>query len=173
MRSRIFIVTGEGKGKTTSAFGMALRSLGHGCRAAVIQFVKRESGGEAEALRRIPGAEVLCCGLGFLPRREDAVRREAHLKAARDGWRLAQERLTDPAVGTVVLDEIFHIMRFGALDEASVGAALRALPEGKIVVLTGRGAPESLIALADTVSRIECVKHAFRQGIRAQECAEF
>ena len=127
--SRILVLTGPGKGKTTSAFGMALRALGHGGKVAVIQFIKHDgSYGEVVALRQFPNAEV---------------------------------------------DEIFYPLNYGFISVAEVVDALKKITPGKVVVLTGRDAPEEMIAVADTVSRIECVRHAFQQGIKAQRNVEF
>lgn len=174
MPPRILILTGDGKGKTTSAFGMALRALGRGWRVAVVQFIKHEgSGGEVVALRRFPEAEVICSGLGFTPKRADSPQWTRHEAAAKEGWRQARRLLQDPAVGLVVLDEIFYPVRFGMIDADELAACLQELPEGKVAVLTGRNAPERLLRVADTVSQIECVKHALQSGVAAQEGFEF
>ncbi len=171
---RILILTGNGKGKTTSAFGMALRTLGHGGRVCVIQFIKHDGGyGETRALRLIPGAEVHCTGLGFTPRQPDSPLREKHAEAARAGWELARARLTAPEPQMVILDEVFYPLNYGFLEEAPLLEALSRLPEGKIVILTGRNAPEALMERADTVSHIECVKHALSSGIKSQQNVEW
>lgn len=172
--SRILILTGPGKGKTTSAFGMALRALGHGGKVAVVQFIKHDgSYGEVVALRQFPDAEVVCSGEGFTGRARDEESRERHASAARDGWRVAREKLADESVGTVILDEIFYPLNYGFIPIAEVVDALKKIAPGKVVVLTGRDAPEEIAAVADTVSRIECVRHAFQQGIKAQRSVEF
>ena len=172
--SRILVLTGPGKGKTTSAFGMALRALGHGGKVAVVQFIKHDgSYGEVVALRQFPNAEVVCSGTGFTGRARDEKSRERHASAARDGWRLARQRLEDESVGTVILDEIFYPLNYGFIPVEEVVDALKRTAPGKVVVLTGRDAPGEVAAMADTVSRIECVKHAFQQGIKAQRKVEF
>lgn len=172
--SRILVLTGPGKGKTTSAFGMALRALGHGGKVAVVQFIKHDgSYGEVVALRQFPNAEVVCSGEGFTGRARDEESRERHASAARDGWRQARQRLEDDSVGTVILDEIFYPLNYGFIPVAEVVDALKRIVPGKVVVLTGRDAPEEIIAVADTVSRIECVRHAFQQGVKAQRNVEF
>lgn len=172
--SRILVMTGPGKGKTTSAFGMALRALGHGGKVAVVQFIKHDgSYGEVVALRQFPNAEVVCSGEGFTGRARDEESRERHASAARDGWRLARERLEDESVGTVVLDEIFYPLNYGFIPVEEVVEALKKIGPGKVAVLTGRDAPEEITAVADTVSRIECVRHAFQQGVKAQRKVEF
>lgn len=172
--SRILVLTGPGKGKTTSAFGMALRALGHGGKVAVVQFIKHDGFyGEVVALRQFPNAEVVCSGVGFTGRARDEASRERHASAARDGWRLARRRLEDESVGTVILDEIFYPLNYGFIPVEKVVEALKRIAPGKVVVLTGRNAPEEVAAVADTVSRIECVRHAFQQGIKAQRNVEF
>lgn len=174
MPKRILILTGNGKGKTTSAFGMALRALGRGLGVGVVQFIKHEgAGGEVAALRRFPEAEVVCSGLGFTPKRADSPQWARHAAAAAAGWEAAERLLADPGKKTVVLDEIFYPIHFGLLSVEGVARALRELPDGKIAILTGRRAPEELAALADTVSRVECVKHALQQGVAAGEGFEF
>lgn len=174
MPKRILILTGDGKGKTTSAFGMALRALGRGRRVAVVQFIKHEgAGGEVAALRRFPEAEVVCSGLGFTPKRADSPQWARHEAAAKEGWQAACRLIRDPAVGLVVLDEVFYPIQFGLLDASELAAWLKEMPEGKFAVLTGRHAPGCLVEMADTVSRVECVKHALQGGVEAQEGFEF
>lgn len=174
MPRRILILTGNGKGKTTSAFGMALRALGHGYGVGVVQFIKHEgASGEVAALRRFPEAEVVCSGLGFTPKCADSPQWARHAAAAVAGWEAAEGFLSDPGKRCVVLDEMFYPLHFGLLSVEAVARALRELPDGKIAVLTGRRAPEELLALADTVSRVECVKHAWQRGVAAQEGFEF
>lgn len=161
--SRILVMTGPGKGKTTSAFGMALRALGHGSKIAVVQFIKHDgSYGEVVALRQFPNAEVVCSGEGFTGRARDEESRERHASAA---W----ERLAAGSAGTVILDEIFYLLNYGFIPVVEVGEALKEIGPGKVVVLTGRDAPEEIMAVAGTVSRIECVKHAFQQGSQGAE----
>lgn len=174
MPKRILILTGEGKGKTTSAFGMALRALGRGWRVAVVQFIKHEgAAGEVLALRQFAKAEVICSGLGFTPKHAGSPQWARHEAAAKKGWQAARLLLRDPSVGMVVLDEVFYPVRFGMIDEEELAACLREMPEGKIAVLTGRQAPANLLEIADTASRIECVKHALQGGVTAQEGFEF
>ena len=176
-KNRILIMTGSGKGKTTSAFGMALRVWGHGGRVSVIQSIKHESGsGEVEALRSLPGCEVVCTGLGFTPRRNDETAWREHESAAQQGWELACDKLRDMSVRLVVLDEVFYPIRYGWLTEERVEPILRRFANEeaeRILIMTGRNAPEWCINLADTVSSIQEIKHALRQGIVAQEGVEY
>ena len=170
-------MTGEGKGKTTSAFGMALRALGHGERASVIQFVKHDGAyGEVVALRQLPGAEVICSGLGFTPRDESSPQWARHREVARAGWASALQRMEDESVKMVILDEFFYPLRFGAISvEEAVEAVRRFIESGedRVLVMTGRNVPEELISLADTVSCVECMKHALQEGSKAQEGFEY
>ncbi|MEG0427003.1 MAG: cob(I)yrinic acid a,c-diamide adenosyltransferase, partial [Akkermansia sp.] len=187
--TRVLVITGDGKGKTTSAFGMALRALGYGGRVSVVQFVKHDGAyGEVTALRQFAGAEVVCAGLGFTPKQEDSPQWGRHREAARAGWELALSRLEDDSVKMVILDEFFYPIRFGAiaLDEAQE-AVRRFVALGetgetgeeretrvdRVLVMTGRNAPKELVALSDTVSRVECVKHALQEGCKAQEGFEY
>lgn len=176
-KTRVLIITGDGKGKTTSAFGMALRSLGHGERVSVVQFIKHDGDyGEVVSLRQFPDAEVICSGLGFTPKREDSPQWARHEKAAQEGWKTAIQRMQESSINTIILDELFYPVRFGLIPLEEVVTAVldfQQSEEGRILVMTGRNAPEELIQLADTVSRIECVKHAFQQGIKAQERFEY
>jgi cob(I)alamin adenosyltransferase len=171
--NRVILLTGDGKGKTSSALGMALRAAGHGLRVSVVQFIKqRTDTGEARALRLLPGVEHRVCGQGFVRERAGAAF-EAHAQAARDGLALAAERLRDPACGMVVLDEVCGAVSLGLLDARAVAEALAAAAPGTIAVLTGRDAPPELAALADTVSVVTCVKHAYEQGRPAQRGVEW
>jgi cob(I)alamin adenosyltransferase len=170
--NRIVLITGDGKGKTTSALGMVVRAAGHGLRACVIQFIKsRGDTGEARALALLPGVETHLCGAGFVLQKGGASR-DAHARAAEAGFALAVQRLNDPACGMVVLDEICGAVALGLLDVRRVCQALEEAAPGKVIVLTGRDACQELIALADTVSRVACVKHGMDAGWPAQKGVE-
>lgn len=171
-QKRTLILTGSGKGKTTSAFGMALRTLGHGGKVAVIQFIKHDGGyGEVKALRTFSKAEVHCCGLGFTPKYEDSPQWERHEKAAQEGWVLAQKFMQDESVNLVILDEVFYPIQYGFIHEDEVISALSS-SRGN-VILTGRNASEKMKQYADTVSVIESPSHGYQRGILAQEGFEF
>lgn len=173
VQNRIILLTGNGKGKTSSALGMVLRAVGHGMRVSVIQFVKKSSDtGEARALSKLPGVEHLMCGNGFVMPHDPSEMREKHCQSAADGIRLARLRLSDPGVHMVVLDEICSALNLKLLAEKEVLDLLASAAPGKILILTGRHAPQSLIDRADTVSVIEDVKHGLRQGIPAQPGVE-
>jgi cob(I)alamin adenosyltransferase len=173
VKNRIILLTGQGKGKTSSALGMVLRAVGHQMRVSVLQFVKKtRNTGEARALALLPGVEHLICGNGFVTPQEAAEQRENHCHAATEGLRLAKSRLADPSVQMIVLDEICTAIHHHLLEEQEVLDLLTSASTGKIIILTGRHAPQSLINCADTVSVIESAKHGFEQGIDAQPGVE-
>lgn len=173
---RFLVMTGPGKGKSTAAFGLALRSLGHGHQVALAQFIKSDAAvGELMALEQFPGVRNYVGGHGFLPKIQDS-RWSKHQNAAQRAWRWALCALRSPKYVTVVLDELNVALDKGLVDQEQVLEAIREAVHGplsKTVVCTGRGAPEALIALADTVSHIDCVKHAYTLGIPAQLGVEF
>ncbi len=172
LKNRIVLITGEGKGKTTAALGMVLRAVGHGQRVSVVQFIKRRvDTGEARALAGLPGVELRLCGEGFV-RAKTGPAFEAHSQAAEAGLRLAAQKLRDPAYGMVVLDEVCGAVAYGLLAASAVCAAIQSATPGTVIVLTGRDACRELIDLADTVSRIECVKHGMDTGWPAQNGVE-
>ena len=162
----VLVLTGPGKGKSSSAFGMAARALGHALRVCVVQFIKsRTDTGEAGFFARQPGMDWHTCGEGFTWETQSRARDTA---AAQAGFAIARRALADPGVHLVVLDEITYLINYGYLELDALLAALRDRPPGQHVVLTGRDARPELIAAADTVSDIADLKHAFRAGVRAQ-----
>lgn len=173
-KNRIIVITGDGKGKTTSALGMVVRAVGHGLRACVIQFVKdRRDTGEVRALALLPGVELHVCGDGFVLPSDDGPACENHRRAAEAGLALARRKLADPSYGLIALDEICGAVALGLLGAATVCETITTASPGSVIVLTGRGAPPELVAVADTVSRIECVKHGYDAGCPAQPGVEF
>jgi len=165
-RGVLLVITGNGKGKSTAAFGMAARALGHGMAVDVFQFIKNRSDtGEEAFFRAQAGMRWHVCGAGFT---WDTQNRAQDINAARAGWELARQALAQPNVGLVVLDEITYLFRYGYLELAETLVALRARPPRQHVVITGRGAPRELLDVADTVSEIANTKHAFDLGIAAQ-----
>jgi cob(I)alamin adenosyltransferase len=162
----VLVLTGNGKGKSSSAFGMVARSLGYGRTAAVFQFIKgKEDVGERAFLSRQPGVSWENCGEGFTWETQD---RRRDVAAARAGWEKARLALADPAISLVVLDELTYLINYRYLSLEEVLPPIRDRPAMQHVVITGRAAHEELIALADTVSAIRDEKHAFRAGVRAQ-----
>jgi cob(I)alamin adenosyltransferase len=168
----IIVNTGNGKGKSSSAFGMVGRALGHGMKVGVVQFIKGAmSTGDELFLRRFPDdVSFHAMGEGYTWETQD---RERDVLKAGQAWEQARRFLSDPAYGLVVLDELNIALKYRYLDVHTVIADLLDRPEMQHVVVTGRGAPPELIAVADTVSEMNDVKHAFRAGIAAQAGTEW
>lgn len=172
MAKNILIFTGNGKGKSTAAFGMALRAAGHGQRILVLQFLKSDdTTGELAGCRQL-GIEVRQVGRGFVPKQDHPAYPD-HKKAAEAGFEQARQVLQDGQVELLVLDEICGAVALGLLDEETVLDAVSRSSDRVNVVLTGRGATEKMIALADTVSEMVPHKHALEAGIPAREGVEF
>ena len=172
-KARVLIFTGEGKGKTTAALGMVLRASGHGLRSIIIQFIKNDpTTGEIQAIRHLPGTEIEQVGLGFVPA-PDSPEFPAHCLAAQKGLDLAARAIESAEHSLIVLDEVCTAVSYGLLEERAVSEAVERAGPGCCVVLTGRGATEALIALADTVTEMRCVKHGLDAGHRAQKGVEF
>ena len=168
----VAVFTGTGKGKSTAAFGMALRAVQHGMKVGVVQYVKGAiATAETDAFARF-GQQVEWhrMGEGFHWITQDA---ELDRRAAERAWQASRELLSRGDVGMVVLDEIIVALRLKQLDEAMVLDALRAKRADQHVVLTGRGATKELIEVADLVTEMKMVKHHYRAGIRAQPGIEF
>lgn len=162
----LLVLTGNGKGKSSSAFGMLARALGHGMTVGVAQFIKgRSDTGEEAFFSRQPKVEWHVLGEGFTWDTQDLTR---DMATAKRGWEVARRMLADPQIGLVVLDELTYLLNYGWLDSAEVLADLAARPAMQHVVVTGRAASQALIDAADTVSEIADVKHAYRAGIKAQ-----
>lgn len=162
----LLVLTGNGKGKSSSAFGMAARALGHGMKVGVAQFIKgRTDTGEEAFFSKQPGVEWHVLGEGFTWDTQD---RERDVAKAKEGWEVASRMLSDPAFNLVILDELTYTMNYGYLDSTEILAKIQARPPMQHVVVTGRAASEALIALADTVTELMDVKHAWRAGIKAQ-----
>ncbi len=167
----IVVLTGNGKGKSSSAFGMLARSLGYGHECSVIQFIKGAwECGEELFFADHPKVDYHALGAGFTWETQNHA---ADKLAADKAWAMAKERLQNPDLQLVILDELTYMFRQELLDLDEVIATLAARPEHQNVVITGRGAPEALIEAADTVSEVKDIKHAFRQGIKAQKGIEF
>ncbi|MDO9219892.1 MAG: cob(I)yrinic acid a,c-diamide adenosyltransferase [Thiobacillus sp.] len=163
-RGLLIVITGNGKGKSTSAFGTVARALGHGMKVGVVQFIKsRTDTGEEAFLGQ--HAEWHVTGDGFT---WDTQNREQDIATAQRGWAIAARMLGDPAYQLVVLDELTYLLSYGYLDADVVLDALANRPPMQHVIVTGRGASDALIELADTVSVIADEKHAYRAGVKAQ-----
>jgi len=169
-RGLLIVYTGDGKGKSTAAFGLALRAHGRGLRVRIFQFLKHQGArfGEHRALERL-GIPIEGLGDGFTWKSRDL---SASASLAQEGWRRAKEALLSGAYDLVVLDEATYPLRYGWVPLEEVLEALKARPPHVHVVLTGRGAPEALLELADTVTEMRKVKHAFDLGVPAQRGIE-
>lgn len=165
----LIVHTGDGKGKTTAALGMLLRALGHGFTCAVLQFIKGDRA-TAESLLASPLLSWERVGEGFTWDTQDLARDRAK---AREGWEKALARMADPDLKFLLLDELNIVLAYGYLPVDEVVQALKAKREDLHVVVTGRGAPEPLIAAADLVTEMKEVKHPFARGVRAQAGIEF
>ncbi len=170
---RILLFTGDGKGKTTAALGMALRASGHGLRTMILQFVKANSTvGEIAACRHLPGIEISQTGLGFVPEPSHPSFPE-HRRAAEKGLELARKALTSGQYDLVILDEICIAVSRGLLDEERVIEAVRQAHPRTCVVMTGRSATRDLIDLADTVTEMRFIKHGLTVGRAAEKGVEY
>ncbi|HQR51141.1 MAG TPA: cob(I)yrinic acid a,c-diamide adenosyltransferase [Methylophilaceae bacterium] len=162
----LLVLTGNGKGKSSSAFGMAVRALGHGMKVGVAQFIKgRTDTGEEAFFRGCKNIEWHVLGEGFTWDTQD---RERDIQKAQEGWEIARKMLADPSFKLVILDELTYTMNYGYLDPEQVLRDISARPAMQHVVVTGRAASAELIAAADTVTELVDVKHAWRAGIKAQ-----
>lgn len=170
-RGLLLVNTGIGKGKSSAAFGVLARALGHGFRAGVVQYVKsRTDTGEEGFFRRQPDVEWHVMGEGFTWETQD---KEKDAQAAQAAWRQSRLFLTDPTIRLVILDELTYAFKYGWLELDEVLADLAARPPMQHVIITGRAAPEKLIAAADTVTDMNLVKHAFKAGVKAMPGVEF
>jgi cob(I)alamin adenosyltransferase len=170
-RGVLIVNTGNGKGKSSAAFGVVARALGHGLKVAVIQFVKsRSDTGEEGFFRRCAEVQWHVMGEGFTWETQD---KERDANAARAAWEQARTYLADPAIGLLVLDEMTYAFKYGWLDLDTVLADLQRRPPMQHVVITGRAAPQALVEAADTVSDMTMVKHAFKNGVAAMPGTEF
>lgn len=170
-RGVLVVNTGNGKGKSSAAFGVVARALGHGLGVGVVQFVKgRSDTGEEAFFRAQPSVAWHVGGEGFTWETQD---KERDAKAAQHAWAIACAHLTNPWIGLVVLDEMTYAFKYGWLDLNAVIATLLARPAMQHVIVTGRAAPAALREVADTVSDIGMEKHAFQAGIKAMPGLEF
>ena len=168
----LIVHTGTGKGKSTAAFGLALRMLGRGHRVGVVQFIK---GAWDTAERRVLAGfgELVtfkAMGEGFTWETQDRAR---DLAAAARAWDEAARMLADPIFAMVILDELNVVLRYGYVALEPVLAALAARPPGQHAVITGRGAPDALLEAADLATEMTLLKHPFRDGVKAQPGVEF
>ena len=170
----LIVFTGNGKGKTTASLGMALRTIGHGHKVAIIQFIKGGwTTGEEKALRNLSSnISWHSLGEGFTWETQDRVRDEKLVKKA---WQIAKKFIIDESFKLIILDEINIAIKLGYLSPEEIIKFIKSLNDRKNhIVLTGRGASESILNQADLVTEMKLIKHPFKeQGIKAQECVEF
>lgn len=171
-KSVVVLLTGNGKGKSSSAFGMVMRALGYGQKVAVIQFIKgvQKSGEELFIANHLPEVFFYQMNTGFTWDTQDRSKDE---QAARKTWEKAAQALSNPEYDLVVLDELTYMLSFKYLDEQTVLDTINARPEHQSVVITGRGGGAQLRDLADTVSEVKDVKHAFNYGVAARKGVDF
>lgn len=165
-RGILLVFTGNGKGKTTAAFGTACRAVGHGRQVGVIQFIKGEWPNGERNLLEPQGVEFQVMATGFT---WETQSRQTDTDACLAVWQHATRMLADPALDLVILDELTYMLSFDYLPLADVIAALKSRPDQQSVIITGRGCHRDLLELADTVTEMRPVKHAFDAGIQAQE----
>lgn len=168
---RVIVNTGNGKGKTTAALGTAFRALGHGRKVCVIQFLKGQGEyGERVMARKLENLDWHICGKGFVFKKENI---EDDRRVALEGFQLAQEKIESDLYDLIILDEITYLPLYDFLDVEKIVEVIMNKPERLSVIMTGRDADKRLVEVADTVSRIEPVKHAYENGIKAQKGIEF
>lgn len=169
---RVHVITGPGKGKTTSAFGLAMRAAGHGLRVCIVQFMKTgEVTGEVAAAEQLRNVCVAQFGTGrFVGSSEIS---EEDRRSARKGIAHARKQAADGRCDLLILDEINVAVFFGLVTAQEVIDLLEARPEGVEAVLTGRNAPDEFIEYADYVSHIDTVKHPFDKGLSARKGVEW
>lgn len=167
----IVIATGNGKGKSSSGFGMVARALGHGMKVGIVQFIKGAmSTGEETFFRRFPDeVDYYVMGDGFTWNTQD---REQDVKTASLAWQQAKRMFNDESYDLILLDELNIVLKYQYLDIKDVIKDLQSRPEMQHVVITGRAAKDELIEIADTVTEMNVVKHAFKDGVKAQKGIE-
>ena len=168
----LLVLTGNGKGKSSSAFGMVMRALGYGHKVGVVQFIKGQqlSGEEIYLRDQCPQVDFHQMGTGFTWNTQD---RDSDIAAAEATWAKVEPMLKDDSYNLVVLDELTYMIAYKYLDEQKVLDALAARPREQSVVVTGRGGGSALQELSDTVSEIKEIKHAFKAGIKARQGVDY
>ncbi len=171
-RGVAILLTGNGKAKSSSAFGMVMRALGYDMKVGVIQFIKgKQLSGEELYLRdHCPQIDFHQMGTGFTWNTQD---RSVDIKAAKDTWELAKPMLADASYDLVVLDELTYMIAYDYLPEQEIIDAIKSRPREQSVVVTGRGGGAALQDAMDTVSEVKEIKHAFKAGIKARRGVDF
>ncbi|MFQ3231853.1 cob(I)yrinic acid a,c-diamide adenosyltransferase [Reinekea sp.] len=172
-RGVLIFLTGNGKGKSSSGFGMVMRALGYGQKVAVVQFIKgQQLSGEELYIRDKLSDEVTFyqMGTGFTWDTQD---RSADIAAAEATWKVAEKALTDPSYDLVLLDEITYMIGYKYLNEETILNTLKNRPKNMSVVVTGRGGGSGLKEIADTVSEVKDIKHAYNSGVKARQGVDY
>jgi cob(I)alamin adenosyltransferase len=166
------LLTGDGKGKSSSAFGMVIRALGYGYKVGVVQFIKGEqlSGEEIYLREHCPAVDLFQMGTGFTWDTQD---RQADIEAAVNTWREARRMLSDASYDLVVLDELTYMLAYDYLEENEVLESIQQRPFDQSVVVTGRGGGAKLKAIMDTVSEVKEIKHAYKAGVKARKGVDY
>ena len=174
-RGLVLVITGDGKGKTTSCLGMAVRAVGYGMKVLMVQFIKGSLHyGELDGAKRLaPEFELLPMGKGFVGIRGDSLPMEEHVAAAREALALARERMLSGTYDVIILDEVNVAVRLGLLDVKEVLALIGEKPENVHLILSGRNAHEEVIRVAHLVSEVRSVKHPYDQGIEAEKGIDY
>lgn len=171
-RGVMILLTGDGKGKSSSAFGMVMRALGYGHKVGVVQFIKGQqlSGEELYLKEHCPNVDFYQMGTGFTWNTQD---RDGDIAAAEKTWAFVAPMLKDSSYNLVVIDELTYMIAYKYLDEDMIIDALVNRPDNQSVVVTGRGGGSRLQEVADTVSEVKEIKHAFKKGIMARKGVDY
>ncbi|MGX9416929.1 cob(I)yrinic acid a,c-diamide adenosyltransferase [Vibrio sp. RC27] len=166
-RGVLVVITGNGKGKSTSGFGTVLRALGHGIKPGIVQFIKgtKWECGELNILKQFP-IEHYVMGTGFT---WETQSKATDIAAAQKAWERTKEMLANPELGIVLLDEMTYMIKYGYIDLDEIVEALTNRPPMQHVLITGRACHRRIVELADTVSEVQPTKHAFQIGVKAQK----
>jgi len=167
----ILVNTGDGKDKTTAAFGTLFRALGRDWKCAVVRFIKGKwQTGEGMMAERIPELEFHTCGRGFTWESDNL---DKDKETAQEGWEKAKKFINDPSFQLIILDELTYTINYNFLDKEDVLETLRNKPENQHIIITGRDCPPEIIDMADLVTEMKMVKHPYEKGIMAQKGIEF
>ncbi|MEM2919287.1 MAG: cob(I)yrinic acid a,c-diamide adenosyltransferase [Candidatus Nitrosocaldus sp.] len=174
-RGLVIVYTGNGKGKTTAALGMALRAVGHGMRVVMVQFIKGSwhYGEMDSAMRLRPEFNLITVGRGFVGIVDDDLPREVHVAAAREALKVSRELLLSNMYDIIILDEVNYAVKLGLISVENVLDLIKVRPYSTTLVLTGNYADERVIDMADLVTEMREIKHPFKKGIRALKGVDF
>lgn len=172
----ILVNTGDGKGKTTAALGVALRSAGCGRKVLILQFIKSGANyGELAGIALLPTVEIRSMGKGFIfhKQEESEEKMKEHQQAAKEAWAMVEREVKSGQWDLIILDEINYAIHYGLVDVETVVNLLQTKPENLDMILTGRNARPEIVELANTVTEMKVIKHAYQQGIKAKRGIEF